>query len=164
MLGGKIADPNGVESGGELHGMELLPVDTVFLGDKTTVQVTGTFENISGSFAPLSGTRFEGYEIHMGESVSAAAPLTTVNRNGVNVPDGTFADNIAGTYVHGLFDSAEAATALIKLLAERKGITLDAFKAIDSRDYKETQYDLLAASVREALDMDAVYKILKAGI
>ncbi|GHV49644.1 cobyric acid synthase [Synergistales bacterium] len=164
MLGGKISDPDGVESGGEMRGMELLPVDTVFRGDKTTVQVTGAVEHITGAFSALSGVRFEGYEIHMGESVSAAAPLTKVNRNGENVPDGTFTDNAAGTYVHGLFDSAEASAALAKLLAERKGITLDAFKAVDSREYKETQYDLLAASVREALDMDAVYKILEAGI
>jgi adenosylcobyric acid synthase len=164
MLGGKISDPDGVESGGETQGMELLAVDTIFHGDKTTLQVKGAFEEITGAFAALSGARFEGYEIHMGESVVATAPLTRVTRKGEYIPDGTFRDNIAGTYVHGLFDSAEAATALAEILSERKGIRLDTFQAIDSREYKETQYDLLAASVREALDMDAVYKILEAGL
>jgi adenosylcobyric acid synthase len=164
MLGGKISDPDGAEAGGEIRGMELLPVDTVFRGEKTTVQVRGVFSKISGAFAPLSGASFEGYEIHMGESVTASEPLTYVRRGDTEIPDGAFAGNIAGTYVHGLFDSAEAASALAQLLAGRKGITLDDYKAIDSGVYKETQFDLLAAAVREALDMDAVYAILERGL
>ena len=31
-------------------------------------------------------------------------------------------------------------------------------------EYKETQYDLLAAGLREALDMDQIYRILEEGI
>jgi adenosylcobyric acid synthase len=164
MLGATISDPDGVEAGGEMRGMELLPIDTVFRGEKTTVQVTGAFERVSGAFAPLSDTRFEGYEIHMGESATASPPLTTVRRGDTRVADGAFADNVAGTYVHGLFDSAEVAAALAQMLADRRGITLENFTAIDSREYKETQYDLLAASVRESLDMDAVYRILERGV
>jgi adenosylcobyric acid synthase len=164
MLGNTISDPEGAEAGGEIRGMELLPVDTVFKDDKTTVQVTGEFEKITGAFAPLSGAKFEGYEIHMGESVSNAPPLTRVRRGETEISDGAFAGNIAGTYIHGIFDSAETASALAKMLAERKGITLENFEAVNSREYKETQYDLLAASVREALDMNAVYAILERGL
>ncbi|MDR0935051.1 MAG: cobyric acid synthase [Oscillospiraceae bacterium] len=160
MLGTTISDPDFAEAGGEIQGLGLLPVDTIFKGDKTTVQVTGSFENITGAFAPLSGTSFEGYEIHMGESVTQSPPLTRVKRGKTEIPDGAYTENIAGTYIHGLFDSAETASALAKLLADRKGVTLENYKAIDSREYKETQYDKLANEVREALNMDAVYKIL----
>jgi adenosylcobyric acid synthase len=164
MLGRFISDPEGLEAGGKIRGMGLLPVETIFHGEKTTVQVTGHFERLSGAFTPLSGAKFEGYEIHVGDSIMTSKPLATVNRSGISIPDGAYTENVAGTYVHGLFDSAETASALATLLYDRKGMVPPDFEATDSREYKETQYDLLAAAVWASLDMKAIYQILEAGI
>ena len=49
--------------------MGLLPMETVFAEKKTRTRVQGHFGELSGVFAPLSGTEVEGYEIHMGESI-----------------------------------------------------------------------------------------------
>jgi adenosylcobyric acid synthase len=164
MMGRSISDPFGTEHGGEMEGMGLLPVDTVFREEKTTIQVTGKFEKIDGMFAPLSGIEFQGYEIHMGESEAAnGASLTRVTRGGSETADGTQRDNCAGTYVHGIFDSGRAASAFVSILAKRRGLKPPA-EAVDSAVYKERQYDLLADVVRNALDMDMVYEIVEKGL
>ena len=43
MLGESLSDPYGVEAGGTMRGMGLLPMDTVFAEKKTRTQVTGKY-------------------------------------------------------------------------------------------------------------------------
>ena len=43
MLGETLSDPHGVEAGGTMKGMGLLPMDTVFAEEKTRTRVHGTF-------------------------------------------------------------------------------------------------------------------------
>src|SRR5699024_9376934 len=64
MLGNTVSDPDGVESGGTLKGLGLLPAETIFQGEKTRTRVAGSFKGLEGIFADLSGVPFEGYEIH----------------------------------------------------------------------------------------------------
>ena len=66
MLGEKITDADGVENGGSVRGMGLLPMETEFKTEKTRTRVNGVFENMAGTLKSLNGTEFEGYEIHMG--------------------------------------------------------------------------------------------------
>ena len=70
MLGHTLQDPDGVEQGGRMRGMGLLPVDTVFEPQKVRTRVQGQVLAGSGFFALLEGARFEGYEIHMGRRPS----------------------------------------------------------------------------------------------
>ena len=49
-------------------------------------------------------------------------------------------------------------------LLEKKGLSADAVHAFDMNAYKEQQYDLLADGIRRNMDMDAVYRILEAGV
>ena len=46
----------------------------------------------------------------------------------------------------------------------RKGLSMDDVKVIDYQKYKQQQYDLLAQSVREHLDMKKVYEIVENGL
>ena len=68
MMGETLSDPHGVEAGGTIKGMNLLPMDTVFAKKKTRTRVEGSFGQLTGAFAKLSDTALEGYEIHMGET------------------------------------------------------------------------------------------------
>ena len=43
MLGETLSDPLGLETSGTVRGMGLLPIDTVFMEEKTRTRVTGTF-------------------------------------------------------------------------------------------------------------------------
>ena len=149
MLGTSIRDPLGVETAGvtEVKGMGLLPMDTVFQGEKVQQQTGGVFGTISGPLHSLSGMAYTGYEIHMGRSGQQLPPL--VSR-----------DNVYGSYIHGIFDGAGIAQAVIGDLAARKGIDPGTLTVFDPERYKQEQYDKLADAVRGGLDMDFVYKVL----
>ena len=57
MLGDKIFDPDHTESSGvsECSGMGLLPLKTVFSGDKIQKQTEGIVQGIGGIFSSLNG-------------------------------------------------------------------------------------------------------------
>lgn len=162
MLGCRISDPVGVEEGGTVRGMELLPVETVLLEEKKRCQAAGVINELQGALAPLSGRSYRGYEIHMGKTQP--------------VEDGNTADcaaweeravisgsspNVFGSYLHGVFDSEGIAPAVIRALAEKKGICLEDGVFEDYRTFKEKQYDKLAEVLREYLNMEEVYGMLR---
>ena len=150
MLGETLSDPDGVEYGGEMAGLGLLPVSTVFAGKKTRTRVNGTLPQLGGIFSSLSGQPYEGYEIHMG--ITGADGIVTGR------------GNVYGTYLHGFFDREEVTKAVAGALFRQKGLDPDAVRAFDIAAYKEEQYDKLAAAVRSALDMEAVYRIINQGV
>lgn len=150
MLGERIADPDGVEASGikEIAGLGLLPVSTVFEGEKVQRQTSGAFPELPGVFAPLSGLAYEGYEIHMGRS--GVLPPVISNAEGT----------VCGSYVHGIFDAQGIAETLLRALCSKKGADYSALGSFDPNAYKEAQYDKLAAACREGLDMELVYRIV----
>ncbi len=149
MLGERICDPDGTEGGGEIRGMGLLPGETVFTPDKRRAQVAGTLPEIAeGFWKCLSCAEFEGYEVHMGRT-----PGGILHVQG----------NAAGSYVHGIFDTASVSGALVRALYARKGIAWDG-TATDRSAYREQQFDLLAEGVRKSLDMDEIYRIIEEGV
>lgn len=149
MLGEWLSDPEDVEDGGELRGMGLLPVRTVFARQKTRTQTSGAVQA-----EPFYGAKLRGYEIHNGKTTGAATPFCTL-QNGA--ADGCVSGTVFGTYLHGLFDSGELTEKLAAWLCQRKGIAYETAAALDYNSYRERQFDRLAAGVRANLDMDAVY-------
>nr|AHF23747.1 cobyric acid synthase CobQ [uncultured bacterium Contig3b] len=165
MLGEELSDPLGVEQGGTLRGMGLLPVKTVFTEQKTRTRVSGAFGAVGGVLASLSHQPFEGYEIHMGES-TGGAPLTGFANelSGEAHPDGCQQGSVYGTYVHGILDHDDVAGAVIRALAEKKGIDPALLGKVSGAEHKERQYNLLAQTLREHMDMKTIYRILEEGI
>ena len=178
MLGERIEDPEGAEGGGSLRGMGLLPVVTHFGKEKVRTRREGRVYSLCGDFAALSGKRMSGYEIHMGRQEYTAQDRTPflslepeedgskadglVGKGDRGDADGCCRGNVAGTYLHGIFDEADFRWALVRLLAERKGLALEDGHGMASswREYKERQYDRLAATLRQNLDMEAIYGLL----
>lgn len=156
MLGKIISDPDNTEGGGEIRGMSLLPCTTVFHSEKTRTQISGVMGTLTGPLAALSGKSFSGYEIHMGRTDVEGNCLSRFE-NGIY--DGCNVKNIYGSYVHGLFDSTEISREIVMALFKAKGLTYGG-KAMSRQEYKETQYKLLADSVRANIDMKLIYKIL----
>ena len=165
MLGTQLNDPHGVEHGGSLRGMGLLPIETTFTEQKTRTRVSGAFGEVSGSLAALSGKAFDGYEIHMGQTVSCV-PITSITDSvsGDTRADGSQRGNVYGTYVHGIFDGDAVAGTLVRALAERKGIDPDTLGTVSGKAHKQQQYDLLAETIRNHMDMQAIYRILEEGV
>ena len=100
-----------------------------------------------GLLSPLNGIPYEGYEIHMGRSPEK---LPAVMGRG----------SVYGSYIHGLFDAPNVADTILKALCVKKGIAFDKLGTFDRGAYRERQYDLLADTVRQGLDMALVYRIL----
>ena len=168
MLGETLSDPYGVEAGGSMRGMGLLPMDTVFAEKKTRTQVNGRFLEMDQAFETLSNVEFTGYEIHMGESRrkngATASTFTCDSVTGTEKTEGTFRKNVCGTYVHGIFDKEDVAMGLVRAVGEKKGIDVSDMAGVDFAAFKETQYNILASELRKHLDMKRIYEILEEGI
>ena len=149
MLGRTIRDPDGVEAApaGEVPGMGLLDMDTEFRGEKLQRQTQGRFGPVPGALHALTGLGYHGYEIHMGRGTG---PQPALQCRG----------NVYGSYIHGIFDGPGIADAVVRGLAEKKGVDLGQLPSFDPERHKQQQYDLLADTLRAGLDMDFVYKVL----
>jgi len=109
MLGTSVDDPQGVEgTPGSMAGLGLLDMQTILTQQKQLLQVHGHCAFDAGQ-AGVSG-----YEIHMGisQGVALQRPAFVINGR----PEGarSMDDQILGSYLHGMFDTAPALTALLE--------------------------------------------------
>ena len=156
MLGRTLSDPQGTEGGtpgAVCRGLGLLPVDTVFTPQKTRTRVEA--QALAGPFA---GARLEGYEIHMGRTTVEGDPFC---RLADGRAEGCAAGRVCGTYLHGLFDTGEATAKLADALCRAKGIDPARARPVSHRAFQEQEFDRLAAAVRGALDLDAIYRMME---
>ena len=170
MLGKSIADPDCVEEGGQMRGMELLPTETILQKSKKRCQIEGVVDEVDGIFKGISGCRFSGYEIHMGETfyVEEIHETDSVLRKNVKrsvireyVVESKEYHNVYGSYVHGIFDQAGIASAILYALTKKKGVVLQDGALLDYQAYKQKQYDKLADTLREYLNMEEIYGMLR---
>ena len=174
ILGTQIVDACGMEGGGQIQGMGLLPIVTHYEPEKMRKQNAGVVTQLSGIFQNLSGKTVSGYELHMGKSwldlgqfqdsesgetgeVQSPASSLLQLSDGL---DGCCKGNVLGTYLHGLFYEEDFRNALIQILCSRKGIVREVLEGFSMETYQEEQFDKLADTLRRNLDMDAVYRIM----
>jgi adenosylcobyric acid synthase len=162
MLGLAIEDPYGIENHGERcsrTALGLLPVRTVLGTEKTVRRVRGCLQCNLFRNDGTPPVRFEGYEIHVGETIyeTGAHPLADIRRmeKAESVPDGAVSASgrVFGTYVHGLFDNDEFRHGFIR--TARAAVDLaPADKYIPVGAQREARIDRLADHLRESLDMN----------
>lgn len=172
MLGQRLSDPYGIEEGGEVSGIGLLPTETVFAEKKRTIQVEGRFGTVKGILGKLSGQSFRGYEIHSGvtnvckdDGLTFTKPMhreEPFSEEGAQFVKEQKA--VYGSYVHGIFDTPGIADTIVEALLAKKGLKTEDLQTISFEQYKQEQYDLLAEQVRKNMDVGKIYEILKAGI
>ncbi|MCM1355272.1 MAG: cobyric acid synthase [Staphylococcus sp.] len=147
IMGREVCDPDGVEGPiGRLPGLGLLPVTTTLTGDKVTRQVSFSFLG--------SDPTCQGYEIHMGRSLSdtGARPLCLIDGK----PEGCIVgENCFGSYIHGLLDNSSVIDYVLRPYLGRLSSS-----TFDYASYKEEQYDRLARHLREHIDIDKLYSIM----
>ncbi len=157
ILGREIVDEEGVEGGGTVAGMSLLPAVTRFRPQKRRTRTAARALDVRGFFESLSGAELEGYEIHCGvtERGEGAEPLIRLEDGTL---DGCQSGNVYGCYLHGFFDSESCRAAVLGALARRRGVTLGA--PFDWKTYREEQYDKLADALEASLDVNFIDKII----
>ncbi len=149
ILGRKINDPHCIESDGKsMDGLGLLPLDTVLARQKTTIQ-------IRCCHLP-SGHEVAGYEIHHGQTYADGMEPIAHNSKGEMIGGSVEKGLIWGTYLHGVFDADGFRRWFIDRLRTRRGWHAEE-KILACYDL-EPAFDRLADCVREALDMQAVYR------
>lgn len=148
MLGKMIADPHGLEGpAGISDGFGLLDFSTRLEPEKQLRKVTG-------NLLLQDGAEVQGYEIHAGVSEGSAlahpALRLGAHDDGAISPDG----QILGSYVHGLFDTPQALTALLRWAGLREAQT------VDIAAQREAALDRLADTLEQHLDLEAILEML----
>lgn len=148
MMGLSVADPQGVEGAKvTMPGLGILPVNTILGDDKRTVRREFRFH---GEAEICSG-----YEIHMGKTEPEGEPSPVCIGLDGEADGYWLSDRCFGTYMHGILDNPVVIKKLLSPFADRDT------SVIDIAEYKQQQYDLLASHLRECLDMERIYKIMR---
>lgn len=143
MLGRAIHDPYAIEGdAGSSTGLGWLDMET-------TLEQTKQLKQISGHLA-FADAQVVGYEIHMG--VTTGAALNTPALYLESRPEGAMSldKQIAGTYLHGLFDHKEACAAWLAWAG------LQTEQHFDYEQLKNDELDRLADCVEQHLDWKAL--------
>lgn len=144
LLGESLVDDDGHGGhAGTAPGLGLLPIHTRF---QATKRVRPAQTQTAGGWLLPAGLSVTGYEIHQGFSTVSGTPL-------LQGPEGCVQGSVAGTYVHGLLDSAQVRTALVRALLERRGLE-GAAPLVDAATVRHRAYDQLADVLDEYLDLD----------
>ena len=148
MLGKHIHDPYSLEGeAGSSDGLGMFDLETTLARDKQLRNVRGT---LALAHAPVTG-----YEIHAGATTGPALARPAVHLE--DRSDGALSDDgqILGTYLHGLFESLPACTALLAWSG------LDDAQTIDYHAQREASIERLADAVAAHLDTARLRSIFK---
>lgn len=154
ILGQAIADPQQVESQQtQAAGLGYLPIETELQQEKALRQVEGTLI-LAGSHCEVKG-----YEIHAGTTrvPNQQRPLLNLEFEGNSYSCGVISDDdqVAGCYLHGLFDTPEAIDLLLNWLGKTPSHQIQAFA-----QQQEQALDNLAANLEQHLDTQLIQRIL----
>lgn len=147
MLGEQVHDPLGLEGpAGSSDGLGLLAFST-------TLEEEKQLRNVRGRLL-LEDAEVSGYEIHAGVTCGAALSNAAVlledgRSDGAQSADG----QILGTYLHGLFETPAACSALLRWAG------LQDVQAVDYHALRERDIERLADLVENHLDTDLLRKL-----
>lgn len=162
MLGEEILDPVGVEDQGREPGLGVLPIRTIMLIDKVTVEAAGELlqEDLFGRQILFPTVR--GYEIHVGETsyLPGAQAFARLNRAGQpmqEILDGSvsFDGRSFGTYLHGIFDDDVFRHQFLSAARCALGLA-PAVRFFDWKLERQRQWKQLSDVVEQALDLDSI--------
>ncbi len=159
MLGQTLSDPYATESADGLFekGLGLLPVETVFEKHKITERSHGITGGMGDGVWSLPGMAVTGYEIHMGVTRLFSGSCFIILSDGSH--DGCCVGKVAGTYMHGLFDSEQFLEAFCNKLFAEKGLRSPSLHFEESlRHRKQAEYDKLADIMRNNCDINYIYR------
>jgi len=153
MLGREILDPHHIEGNiSQCDGLNYLPIISELQEAKTLINVEG--ELCLGQ----KNVTVRGYEIHAGTSSlvdgSSKNNQSLLKVNGENQGLLTSDNQIAGCYLHGIFDTPEA----LKLIMQWVGS--DIAESISIDELENIAIDRIGDACQKYLDMEKIDKLL----
>lgn len=147
MLGQQLHDPQGLEGEvGSSAGLGWLEMETTLEAHKQLKQVSGQLA--------FANAQLQGYEIHMGVSTGRALArpvhLLSGQAEGALSEDG----QVAGSYIHGLFDHPQACAAWLEWAGLSEQV------AYDYTQLREQSLEKLADSVQHHFNWSALAAFL----
>jgi adenosylcobyric acid synthase len=169
MLGNKILDESGLESGSPkiVEGLGLLDVDTTFDSyEKVTERVSAIPVGKGMILEGCRGHELTGYEIHMGKTIlgpRAEPAFRVIRRSGMITSslDGALNQNglVLGTYLHGIFDMPPLRESIVAYLASKNRIAVDARKETAEQVW-ENGLNQIVSAVRESLEVSRIFDLI----
>ena len=172
MLGVELGDPEGLEGGAgsaSPAGLGLLPLRTVFGGAKALRQRRSQALWPLPSSGPSQGLEIqealalEGFELHRGvtnlmnttslEPVTNGGPLADDPSLGWWQTWGDQGGVVAGTYLHGVFESGPWRRRWLNQLRQRKGLALLSERQPHHSQHRDQLLDRLADAFEEHVDL-----------
>ena len=155
IMGRKLKDPENVDSTlyDDMDGLDILPVETLFIGEKQVRQTKGRIDSI------FSDQEIDGYEIHLGrteflENCDYFALLEDGTEDGCIYDGG----RVFGTYLHNVFHNDVLRNDWLNMIRKKHNMVLR--DVVDTDKIKEESYEKLAAYAEEHLDIDYIMKII----
>jgi adenosylcobyric acid synthase len=154
MLGSEIVDEFESRQG-QVEGLGILSVRTGFTAEKLARPRHGT----------ALGETVTGYEIRQGRPVvtDGSEPLAVLEDSFGNEPEGVWLDDgrLAGTNLHGLFESDGFRHSFLARVARRRGKPF-AQSPVRFAEEREAQIDRLADLIADHLDVGAILDLIAA--
>lgn len=152
LLGRELCDPEGLEGGSngllQATGLNLLPLRTVFGGSKALRQRNST------ALWPLIGDSsklpIEGFELHRGSTTTLepCQPLCA------DAELGWVHGSVAGTYLHGVFESGPWRRRWLNQLRARKGLPMLSEQQPHHSRQRDALLDRLADAFEQHVNLE----------
>ena len=149
MLGSEINDPNGIEDiAGTSQGLGYLPISTELTDNKELKHTQAQLQFADEAVA------ITGYEIHCGISrvLSETQGRELLSTNGADNGFINADEQVAGCYLHGIFDTP----AVIPALA--KWCDIELTQQLDYQSLQQQAIDKLADACEQHLDLELLFK------
>lgn len=163
MLGSVVLDKLGVEGDiSQEEGFDFLDIKTRFNDAKITKQTQADILCDLKDIKSIKGHIVSGYEIHNGISKIGKKAIPFIkDTDGIVIGVCNEDATVAGTYLHGIFDSEDFINSFVRGLKTKNDVFISEEKLLKRvNEYKEKEYDRIAKIFEENIDMDKISEIL----
>ena len=164
MLGTVVLDKLGVEGNiTQEEGLGFLDIKTRFNEVKITKQTKAEILCNLKDIKSIEKNIINGYEIHNGISKIGKKAVPFIrDTDGVIIGVCNEEKTIAGTYLHGIFDSEDFINAFVRGLKTSNNISISKDELLEKvYEYKDREYDRLAKIFEENIDINKIEEILR---
>jgi adenosylcobyric acid synthase len=152
LLGRELCDPEALEGGNngsnQAPGLNLLPLRTVFGGDKALRQRSS--QALWPSHGDGASLQIEGFELHRGSSTTLEPCSMLCADHGL----GWVQSSVAGTYLHGVFESGPWRRRWLNQLRACKGLPLLSEQQPHHSRQRDALLDRLADAFEQHVNLE----------